>query len=103
MKSNLLLKIMSIILAVAVAFCATGWVRSAKSENCIGVAKAEIIHCDTYGDKCYFYVVTDDGISDSVSVPLSSYALYDKGDTILVNVMANRKGEKNLLFSEENP
>lgn len=91
-----------ILLALITIMCAIGWGVCARRETCIGMREAEITHCEVANGKCYFYVLTDDFISCAVKVPEDRYGMYIEGDVILVDVMANHKGEKSLYFSEEN-
>ena len=91
-----------LVLALATIVCGVGWIITARRQTCIGMTEAEITHCETADGKCYFYVLTDDCISRAVEVPEDKYGMYVEGDVILVDVIANHKGEKSLYFSEEN-
>lgn len=91
-----------LILALATIVCGVGWVVTARRQTCIGITEAEITHCETADGKCYFYVLTDDFISRAVEIPEDKYGMYVEGDVILVDVIANHKGEKSLYFSKEN-
>ena len=91
-----------LILALATIVFGVGWIVTARRQTCIGITEAEITHCETADVKCYFYVFTDDFISCAVEVPEDKYGMYVEGDVILVDVIANHKGEKSLYFSEEN-
>lgn len=93
---------MCILLAFTTIWCGIGWIVTNSKESCIGMRKAEITHCEMEKGKCYFYVVTDDFISCAVEISADRYGMYAEGDVILVDVMANHKGEKSLYFSEEN-
>ena len=96
------LKGICILLALITIMCAIGWGVCARRETCIGMTEAEITHCEIVDGRCYFFVLTDDFISDGVNVPKNKYGMYVEGDVILVDVMANHEGEKKLYFSEEN-
>ena len=91
-----------VVLSLVTIMCAIGWVVTARRQTCIGLELAEITHCEIQNDKCYFYAITDNGISCAVEVPERSYGMYVEGDVILVDVMADHNGEKSLYFSEEN-
>ena len=91
-----------LLLALTTIFSSIGWIVANRRETCIGMAEAEITHCEIVNGKCYFFVLTDSLISDGVEVPEDRYGMYLEGDVILVDVMADHNGEKSLYFSEEN-
>ena len=103
MKKNLVWKILCIVLALTTIGASVGWGWSMRKQTCLGMKEAIVAHCEAESGKCYLYVRTADGITDKVRVSEGQYPFYAEGDTVLVDVMANYKGEKSLLFSDENP